>query len=69
MAYEGRLVIKWSKRERDIIYHYPRKADGHYAHHALGEPLKRFLDEMGKRGYSRESLFISIKRAPSKEGE
>ena len=28
MSYDGKIVIKWSKREKDVVIHYPRKADG-----------------------------------------
>jgi hypothetical protein len=62
MAYNGRLVMKWSKREQDVVIHYPRSVDGHLAHSTLSEPIKTFLDEMEKRGYDRNSFFLKIKR-------
>jgi hypothetical protein len=64
MAYEGKLVIKWSKREQDVMIHFPRSVDGHFAHSTLTEPIKTFLDEMEKRGYDRNSFFLKIKRNP-----
>ena len=67
MAYEGRLVIKWSRREEDVIIHYPNQWDGHFAHATLTEPIKTFLDEMEKRGYDRNSFFLKIKRNPKPE--
>ena len=69
MAYEGKVVIKWSKREKDVMIHYPRKADGHFAHATLTEPIRVFLDEMEKRGYDRDSFFLKIKRTePATDG-
>lgn len=62
MAYDGKLVMKWSKREGDIMIHFPRSVDGHYAHMMLTDPLKTFLDEMERRGYSRESFRLSIRK-------
>jgi len=62
MAYKDKVVVKWSKRERDVIIHFPRSTDGHFTHNTLTEPIKTFLDEMEKRGYDRNSFFLKIKR-------
>ena len=66
MAYEGKLVIKWSTREGDLMFHFPSKPDGHFAHSTLSTPLVEFLDEMEKRGYDRKSFRMSIRRKDQK---
>jgi hypothetical protein len=66
VAYPGKLVIKWSNREGDLLYHYPSAPDGHFAHATLGTPLVEFLDEMEKRGYDRKSFRMSIRRKDQK---
>ena len=66
MAYDGKVVMRWSKREGDVVIHYPRKVDGHFTHSVLTEPVRLFLDEMERRGYDRASFRLSIKRV---EGE
>lgn len=64
MSKADRLRVTWSKRERDVMYHYPSRPDGAYAHYVLGHPLQEFLDEMERRGYDRSTFVLTIKRRP-----
>lgn len=53
------LRATWSKRERDVIIHYPRKCDGHWL---SGVFDKAFTDELEKRGYDVTTLRFSVHR-------
>ena len=62
---DGWLTAEWSKRERDILYHYPSKPDGHLLHCRLGVGStqgKALLDELEERGYDLTTLQFSIRR-------
>lgn len=59
----------WSKKEKDIMYSYPSKVDGHMLHHRLGcEVYSRledkydlsFFKELEARGYDLTTLRFSI---------
>lgn len=61
------LTARWSKRERDVLYHYPRSCDGHLLHGAFGRPMAdgdgmSLIEELEKRGYDLTTLRFSIKR-------
>ncbi len=76
MKPEEGLSAKWSKRENDLIFSYPRKCDGHLLHNTFSStthhPLPfpngswdpSFLDELEKRGYDIKTLKFSIKLKP-----
>lgn len=56
-----KLRATWSKREKDIMLHYPlgfsTRCDGSYLSHIFG---KKFTDEMDERGYDITTLKFSI---------
>ncbi len=70
------LTLKWSKKEKDLIVHYPSSPDGNLAmytftaerHHPLplpnGEWSPSFVEELKKRGYDITTLKFSIKKLP-----
>lgn len=75
------LTAKWSKKEKDIIYHYPRRCDGHLIHYYLSckRPKINYLtketewedslvEELEKRGYDITTLKFSIERKVTKDG-
>lgn len=62
---DGWLTAVWSKRERDILYSYPSKQDGHLLHCHLGTefaPKKPLLDELEERGYDLTTLQFCVRR-------
>lgn len=75
-----KLQARWSKREGDILYSYPRKVDGAYLHYVLGCKRQRYdyttkrieydpsaLEELEARGYDIKTLRFSIKRKSVRE--
>jgi hypothetical protein len=52
------LKANWSKRERDVMIHYPRSPDGHWL---AGVFDKSFVDELDRRGYDVTTLRFSVK--------
>jgi hypothetical protein len=66
---ENSLDIRWSARERDIVYRHPtHKADGHLLHYVFDVPRKRedgtYDDPVWKqledRGYDLTTVRFSI---------
>jgi len=66
---ENTLSMYWSKREKDIVYAYPSKVDGHMLHHRLGSEVYNkwkdeydlsFFKELEARGYDLTTLRFSI---------
>lgn len=64
-----KLMLSYSKKERDIVIKYPSRYDGHLAHGAFyGKQYNRikefydesFIEELIKRGYNIETLKFSI---------
>jgi hypothetical protein len=73
---ENTLSAKWSKKEKDVMFHYPSKPDGHYLYGALsrprydydGKPTPSIIDELKSRGYDVTTLLFSIcKNEPQKQ--
>lgn len=68
------LYAYWSKREKDIMFCYPRKVDGALLHwqfgkhpESLSEPFnlsKTLFQELDARGYDLTTFKFSIKRKP-----
>ena len=65
------LKIKWSKKENDLLYYYPRKSDGGVLHDffeyltskATCDGQERTLrNELIARGYDITTLKFSIKK-------
>lgn len=58
--------MSWSKRERDLLIHYPSKPDGHLLHVRLNSPRfdgeKKLPSFVQERGYDLTTLRFSIKR-------
>lgn len=71
----SRLRASWSKREKDIVFHYPSKPDGHLLHDffsyaKLAGAGKSLLEELEARGYDLATLKFSIERkTPSDSGK
>lgn len=71
-----RLRVVWSKREKDLVFHYPRKVDGHLAHVILNSPRQKednegqivfapsFVQELQSRGYDISTLKFSVDLLP-----
>lgn len=73
------LILKWSKRERDIVCNYPDNGKhdaalafncfGGKRHHPLPYPQgvwdDSFFDELKARGYDITTLRFSIKKNPT----
>ena len=61
MKTKDKFRVNWSKRERDLMIHYPlgsqTKCDGHWI---SGVFDKEFTDELEKRGYDVTTLKFSI---------
>lgn len=61
-----KLRIRWSKREQDIQYIYPRRCDGSYLHYALSHLAKydgkNFFEELEARGYDLKTIEFSIEQ-------
>lgn len=73
----GKLVVFWSKRERGLLYRFPRSADGHFAYAAFELPRHRgglfeeatvqlpsLVQELERRGYDVTTLRFECKRKP-----
>ena len=57
------LSANWSTREQDIMFHFPRKPDGHYLAMVLSQTV---TDELQRRGYDITTLKFSIRlKTPS----
>lgn len=60
------LKVNWSKREGDLMFHYPDKKDGMLVHWAftknLSENTLSLLVELEHRGYDLRTLKFSIKK-------
>jgi len=54
-----KLWVNWSKKENDIMIHFPRKRDGHYISLLINND---FIKEMESRGYDITTIKFSIKR-------
>lgn len=54
-----KLWVNWSKKENDIMIHFPRKRDGHYISLLFNND---FIKEMESRGYDITTIKFSIKR-------
>lgn len=61
MKPDDKLRAYWSKRESDIMLHWPggssTKCDGHYLSGIFDQ---KFIDEMTRRGYDVTTLRFSI---------
>ena len=61
MRSEDKLRASWSKREKDIVLHWPggssTKADGHWLSSIFDQ---EFTDELLKRGYDPTTLRFSV---------
>lgn len=71
---ETTLYASWSKRERDLSFHWPaQKPDGHLLYGALcakqwgpdGEMRPSLVEELESRGYDITTLRFSVKAKPS----
>lgn len=58
------LRANWSKRENDVMIHYPRKCDGHWLSGIFNE---EFTNELTNRGYDVTTMRFSVKQLPTKE--
>lgn len=71
---ETHLMLRWSKKERDLLYSYPTSPpDGHLLHAAFTRPLfdgkmPSFVDELKARGYDIETIRFSIAKKPRPAG-
>ena len=68
---EEKLTLKWSRREKDLICHYPNPRDGAACFDAFTSerfrPISKvwsdsFVKELEKRGYDITTLKFSIKK-------
>lgn len=61
-----KLTIKWSKREKDLMFNYPSKPDGHLMHNAFSytptSSGKSLIEELTARGYDITTIKFSIER-------
>jgi hypothetical protein len=72
---DGRLLLRWSKKERDLFVSFPRKQDGgllfmmlnehpweKHTGFAANDPEKwiTYLQELERRGYDMTTLRITI---------
>ena len=71
-----KLRARWSKKENDILYSYPRRPDGHYLYHIFDKKNKRgtfgydlpplsFLEDLEARGYDLTTLKFEIELKPN----
>ncbi len=76
MEQEEKLTLKWSKREKDLICHYPNPTDGAACFDAFTSdryrPLSKtwsnsFKKELEERGYDITTLKFSIKKKNSNQ--
>ena len=63
-----KLRATWSKKERDLLFHYPlgicTKSDGHYL---SGIFTEQFTDELDKRGYDLSTFKFEISPKPGEQ--
>lgn len=67
------LSIKFSKKEKDLMYYYPLGSqtvcDGHFLYtflnHVPSNNGKTFMEELADRGYDTKTLLLSIKKNPN----
>lgn len=64
---DGRLLVRWSKRENDFLISYPSKPDGHLLYGIVSEHEKlsngrTLLEELELRGYDIKTLRIQVDR-------
>lgn len=73
----AKLTMFWSKRERDFVYKYPSRPDGHLVHYVFSvgrwNDARRavdlsFIQELEARGYDTKTLRFSVERKPEPEG-
>lgn len=60
-----KLRITWSKREKDLMFHYPNRPDGHLMHTLISHTRindKTLREELIARGYDITTLKFSIER-------
>lgn len=66
-----KLTLKWSKKEKDLICHYPNSQDGGLIfdaftgekyHRLSDEWSKSFVKELEERGYDITTLKFSIEK-------
>lgn len=63
-----KLTARWSKRENDILFHYPSSPDGHLLCGALaGFGVKDLHKELERRGYDLTTLRFSIAKKVTPE--
>ena len=69
MAKPGELIVRWSKKERDILFDYggggAGSSDGHWMHSWLTWHKgfdDTFLNELENRGFDIKTLRITMKR-------
>ena len=66
-----KLKARWSKKEKDILFSFPRSCDGHYLHHIFSKKNERdtfstkfpplsFLEDLEARGYDIKTLKFEI---------
>jgi hypothetical protein len=70
---KNKLRAKWSKKEKDILYRFPRCCDGAYLNGIFtrkidfgtlpDQPPTSFLDELERRGYDIKTLKFEISLA------
>lgn len=61
MNYKTHLYCKWSKKEKDLMFHFPRSCDAHFLRDVLS---KKVTDELELRGYDIKTLKFSIAKKP-----
>ncbi len=67
---ENALFANWSKRQKDVMFHYPSKSDGHWLHcwfswARVGIDKTSFLEQLEERGYDITTLRFSVKKDPN----
>ena len=74
-----KLVVFWSKREKDFLIRYPRSCDGHFAAYLFtaerprghGATLtfdKSAIADLEERGYDTKTLRFSVERRKAAGG-
>lgn len=68
---ETTLSANWSRREKDVMYHFPSSPDGHWLHSWFrwarldDKTVTSFLDQLKERGYDVTTLRFSVKKDPN----
>ena len=64
----NKLRARWSKKEKDILYSFPRGCDGSYLNRIFTQndrgfnlPQLSFLEDLEERGYDLATLKFEIK--------